>query len=110
MTLVCPQYTEYEITNKSLVFIGEFRAWSVSRTESSFRPEDKFLKWIDRLRLTLSVDFGTYWERWQPKSTDQWDAALGLADSCVEKFQHPVASFQDIEERANGALDLLTKR
>jgi len=43
------------------------------------------------------------------KSTDQRDAALWLAKSCVEKFQDPVASFQDIEGRANGALELLTK-
>ena len=63
MMLVCPQYIEYEITDVSLVFIDEFRAWKVDTTEYSFLPEGKLLKRIDRLRLTLSVAFGTYWRR-----------------------------------------------
>ncbi|KIL55332.1 hypothetical protein M378DRAFT_28579 [Amanita muscaria Koide BX008] len=44
------------------------------------------------------------------KLTDQWEAALRLAKRCVEKFNEPVVSIQDIEARANGALELLTER
>jgi hypothetical protein len=44
------------------------------------------------------------------KSTDRWEAALGLAEHCVDEFNEPVASLQDIEARANGALELLAKR
>ncbi|KIL59813.1 hypothetical protein M378DRAFT_84610 [Amanita muscaria Koide BX008] len=43
------------------------------------------------------------------KSTDQWEAALVLAERCVDKFNEPIVSIQDIEARANGALELLTK-
>jgi hypothetical protein len=44
------------------------------------------------------------------KSPDQWEAALGLAEGCVGKFNEPVANLQDVEKRADGALELLTKR
>jgi len=44
------------------------------------------------------------------KLTDQWEAALKLAEHCVDKFNAVVVSIQDIEARANGALELLTKR
>jgi hypothetical protein len=44
------------------------------------------------------------------KSIDQWEAALALAESCCVKFEEPVASHQDIEDRANKALGLLTQR
>ena len=44
------------------------------------------------------------------KSTDQWEAAPGLAERCMDKFNELVVSIQDIEARANGALELLTKR
>ncbi|KAM6493583.1 hypothetical protein JOM56_011717 [Amanita muscaria] len=44
------------------------------------------------------------------RSTDQWEAALVLAERCVDKFNEPIVSIQDIEARANGALELLTKR
>jgi len=43
------------------------------------------------------------------KSTDQWEAALTLAQGCVEKFREPVATLRDIENRGNAALELLTK-
>jgi len=43
------------------------------------------------------------------KSTDQWEAALALAESCRFKFEEPVSSHQDIEDRANKALGLLTQ-
>ncbi|KAF8230837.1 hypothetical protein L208DRAFT_1399821 [Tricholoma matsutake] len=43
------------------------------------------------------------------KSTDHWEAALVLAESCCAKFKEPTASLPDIEEKANEALGLLTK-
>ncbi|KAF8239885.1 hypothetical protein L208DRAFT_1560090, partial [Tricholoma matsutake] len=43
------------------------------------------------------------------KLTDWWEAALALAQSCRNKFEEPVASHQDIEDRANEALGLLTQ-
>ncbi|KAF8239902.1 hypothetical protein L208DRAFT_1235683 [Tricholoma matsutake] len=43
------------------------------------------------------------------KSTDRWEAALALAESCRNKFEEPVASHQDIEDRANEALGFLTQ-
>jgi hypothetical protein len=44
------------------------------------------------------------------KSIDQWEVALVFANNCRDKFEEPVASHQDIEDRANRALELLTKR
>jgi len=44
------------------------------------------------------------------KLIDQLEAALMLAESCCAKFKEPVASLQDIEEKGNEALALLTKR
>jgi len=44
------------------------------------------------------------------KSTDQWKSALALAEECCVKFKEPSASPLDIEEKANEALSLLTKR
>jgi len=43
------------------------------------------------------------------KSTDQWEAALGLAERCVDLFNEPVFSLHDIEANGNRALELLTK-
>jgi hypothetical protein len=54
-----PLYIVYEIADISIVLIDEFRAWSVVRADHSFLPEGKFLKQIDRLRLTLLVAFRT---------------------------------------------------
>jgi hypothetical protein len=42
MVLVFLQYIEYEITDVSVVFIGEFRAWRTDKTEYSLFPEGKF--------------------------------------------------------------------
>jgi len=59
MTLVCPQYIEYEITDVSPVFIGEFRTWNVDRTGYSFLPEGKLLKRKTRSNSSRKVGFGT---------------------------------------------------
>jgi hypothetical protein len=62
MVLVFLQYIEYEITDVSVVFIGEFRAWRTDKTEYSLFPEGKFE--IDGLTEANSiVAFGTYWRR-----------------------------------------------
>jgi hypothetical protein len=44
------------------------------------------------------------------KSIDQWEAAFGFAEHCVDKFNKPVVSIKGIETRANNTLELLTKR
>lgn len=44
------------------------------------------------------------------KSTGEWESALALAEECCTKFKEPPASLLDIEEKANEALSLLTKR
>ena len=44
------------------------------------------------------------------KSTNDWKAALKLAESCRAKFEEPVACVVDIEKKGNEALELLAKR
>ncbi|KIM49600.1 hypothetical protein M413DRAFT_112482 [Hebeloma cylindrosporum] len=43
------------------------------------------------------------------KSTPHWEVALELAISCVEKLKEPAHTLQDIEERGNLAIELLTR-
>ena len=44
------------------------------------------------------------------RSTNHWDAALRFARACVKEFEEPVNNAEDIEKRANSALEWLTKR
>ncbi|KAF8797540.1 hypothetical protein BYT27DRAFT_7228908 [Phlegmacium glaucopus] len=43
------------------------------------------------------------------KSTEQWELALDFARQCLNKFQEPVCTIEDIEKQSCEAIRLLTK-
>jgi hypothetical protein len=56
------------------------------------------------------MTFGSQTRSGPRKSIEQWELALNFATQCLNKFQEPVRTVEDVEKQSCEAIGLLTKR